>query len=116
FVPDRDIIVALTADEEGGPNNGVAWMLEHRPELLQAEYALNEGGGGRVEADRKISNDVQASEKKVANFTLEATNSGGHSSVPRPDNAIYSLSAALSRLGAYQFPVRLNPVTREYFA
>lgn len=116
FVPDRDIIVALTADEEGGPNNGVAWMLANRPELLQAEYALNEGGGGRVESDRKISNDVQASEKKVSNFTLEATNPGGHSSVPRPDNAIYTLAAALSKLGAYQFPVRLNPVTFEYFS
>lgn len=115
IVPDRDIIVALTADEEGGPANGVAWILANRPELLQAEYALNEGGGGRVEDGRKISNDVQASEKKVSNFTLEVTNPGGHSSQPRPDNAIYQLAAALVKVGAYQFPVRLNEVTREYF-
>ena len=114
-VPDRDIIVALTADEEGGPANGVAWLLANRPELLAAEYALNEGGGGRVEEGRKISNDVQASEKKVSNFTLEATNPGGHSSQPRPDNAIYQLAAGLVKLGAYHFPVRLNEVTREYF-
>lgn len=115
IIPDRDIIAALTADEEGGPANGVDWILKNRPELLQAEYALNEGGGGRVEEGRKISNDVQASEKKVSNFTLEATNSGGHSSQPRPDNAIYALATALTKLGAFHFPVRLNEVTREYF-
>jgi hypothetical protein len=95
FVPDRDIIVALTADEEGGPENGVRWLLENRRDLIDAEYALNEGGGGRVESGRRISNDVQASEKKVANFLLETTNPGGHSSVPRPDNAIYALARAL---------------------
>ncbi len=63
IVPDRDLIVALTADEEGGPANGVAWILTHRPELLAAEFALNEGGGGRVEDGRRIANVVQASEK-----------------------------------------------------
>lgn len=115
IVPDRDIIVALTADEEGGTSNGVDWMLQNRPELLQAEFAFNEGGGGRVEDGKKISNDVQASEKKVANFTVEATNPGGHSSVPRPDNAITQLSAALVKLGAYHQPVKLNEVTRAYF-
>ncbi|MFN0098999.1 MAG: M20/M25/M40 family metallo-hydrolase [Gemmatimonadaceae bacterium] len=115
IVPDRDIIVALTADEEGGTSNGVEWMLKNRPELLQAEFAFNEGGGGRVEDGKKISNDVQASEKKVANFTVEATNPGGHSSVPRPDNAITQLAAALVKLGAYHQPVKLNEVTRAYF-
>jgi acetylornithine deacetylase/succinyl-diaminopimelate desuccinylase-like protein len=115
IVPDRDIIVALTADEEGGPANGVQWILANRPELLRAEYAFNEGGGGRVEEEKKISNDVQASEKKVANFSVETTNPGGHSSQPRPDNAIYQLAAALTKLGNYQFPVHLNEVTREYF-
>jgi acetylornithine deacetylase/succinyl-diaminopimelate desuccinylase-like protein len=115
IVPDRDIIVALTADEEGGPSNGVAWILKNRPELLRAEYAFNEGGGGRVEEEKKISNDVQASEKKVANFSVETTNPGGHSSQPRPDNAIYQLAAALTGIGDYQFPVHLNEVTREYF-
>lgn len=114
-VPDRDIIVALTADEEGGPENGVKWLLENRRDLVDAAYALNEGGGGRVEEGRRISNDVQASEKKVANFQLEATNSGGHSSVPRPDNAIYALARALARLGDFHFPVHLNEITRAYF-
>lgn len=116
IVPARDIIVALTTDEEGGPANGVQWLLANRPELIRAAYALNEGGGGRVEDGKRISNDVQASEKKYANFQVEATNPGGHSSVPRPDNAIYSLSAALVRVGAHRFPVRLNEVTREYFS
>jgi acetylornithine deacetylase/succinyl-diaminopimelate desuccinylase-like protein len=116
IVPARDIIVALTADEEGGPENGVRWMLEHRPELIDAAYVLNEGGGGRIENGKRISNDVQASEKKFANFLVEATNPGGHSSVPRPDNAIYSLARALTRISDYHHPVRLNEVTRAYFA
>jgi acetylornithine deacetylase/succinyl-diaminopimelate desuccinylase-like protein len=115
FVPDRDIIVALTADEEGGPDNGVEWLLANRRELIDAEYALNEGGGGRIRDDRKISHDVQASEKKVQNWTLEATNPGGHSSVPVKDNAITHLSDALVKIGAFDFPVRLNEVTRAYF-
>jgi len=115
FVPDRDIIVALTADEEGGPDNGVEWILANRRELLAAEYALNEGGGGRVRDGVRLSHDVQASEKKVQNWTLEATNPGGHSSVPVKDNAITHLSDALVRLGAFDFPVRLNEVTRAYF-
>ncbi len=116
IVPDRDIIVALTADEEGGPENGVKWILENRPELLDAGYALNEGGGGRFVEGRRVSNDVQASEKKVANFILETTNPGGHSSVPRPDNAIYSLARALARFGEFHHPVHLNEVSRVYFA
>lgn len=116
FVPDRDIVVALTADEEGGPANGVDWLLTNRPDLLDAEYALNEGGGGRVRDGRKVSNDVQASEKKFQNFVLEATNPGGHSSVPVRDNAITHLAEALVRIGNHDFPVRLNQVTRAYFA
>jgi acetylornithine deacetylase/succinyl-diaminopimelate desuccinylase-like protein len=115
IVPERDIIVALTADEEGGPENGVEWLLANRRELIDAEYALNEGGGGRVEAGRNISNDVQASEKKVADFILETTNPGGHSSVPRPDNAIYSLTRALTKIGDHHFPVQLNEITTAYF-
>lgn len=115
YVPDRDIIVALTADEEGGSANGVDYLVRNRPDLIQAEFAFNEGGGGRVEEGRRVANETQASEKKVANFTLEATNPGGHSSQPRPDNAIYQLAAALDRLGKYAFPVHLNEVTREYF-
>ncbi len=115
FVPDRDIIVALTADEEGGPANGVEWLLANRPDLIQAEYVFNEGGGGRVTDGARISNDVQASEKKFQNFRLEVTNPGGHSSVPVKDNAITHLSAALVKVGAFDFPVRLNEVTRAFF-
>ncbi len=116
FVPDRDIIVALTADEEGGPANGVEWLLQNRRSLIDAEYAFNEGGGGRVRDGVKLSNDVQASEKKVASFALESTNPGGHSSVPVKDNAITHLADALVKLGAFDFPVRLNEITKAYFA
>jgi acetylornithine deacetylase/succinyl-diaminopimelate desuccinylase-like protein len=115
YLPDRDIIVALTTDEEGGPDNGVAYLIEKHRGLIDAEFAFNEGGGGRVRDGRKISNDVQASEKKVLNLRLEVTNPGGHSSVPIKDNAITHLGDALVKVGAFDFPVRLNPVTREYF-
>ncbi|MBL8982477.1 MAG: M20/M25/M40 family metallo-hydrolase [Gemmatimonadetes bacterium] len=116
FVPERDIIVALTADEEGGRANGVAYLLEKHRDLIDAEYAFNEGGGGRVSASGKyISHDIQASEKKFQMFQLEATNPGGHSSVPVKDNAITELAKALVKLGAYDLPVRLNEVTRAYF-
>jgi acetylornithine deacetylase/succinyl-diaminopimelate desuccinylase-like protein len=116
FVPDRDIIVALTADEEGGPDNGVEWILENRPELFDAEFALNEGGGGELKDGVRLSNTVQASEKKVQNFLLEVTNPGGHSSRPVRDNAITHLADALVKIGAFDFPVRLNEVTREFFS
>jgi acetylornithine deacetylase/succinyl-diaminopimelate desuccinylase-like protein len=115
YVPDRDIILALTTDEEGGPDNGVEWLLKNHPELMNAEYALNEGGGGRVRDGKKIAHDVQASEKKVQNFRLEAINPGGHSSQPVKDNAITQLAAALVKLGAFDFPVHLNAVTEAYF-
>lgn len=115
FIPDRDIIMALTADEEGGGHNGVAWLLENRRELIDAEFALNEGGGGVVVDGQKVSNAVQASEKKFQNFTLEATNPGGHSSLPRPDNAIYDLAGALTAVGAFKLPVNLNEVTTAFF-
>ena len=120
FVPDRDIIVALTADEEGGGANGVSWLIQNHRPLLDAEFAFNEGGGGRVRGPEvrdtvKISHDVQASEKKFLNFRFEVTNPGGHSSVPRPDNAITQLAVALTRINPTIMPVRLNEVTRAYF-
>lgn len=115
FVPDRDLIVALTADEEGGPHNGVTWLLEHHRDLIAAEYALNEGGGGQIKNGRRIANRVQASEKVYQSFRLEVTNPGGHSSIPRPENAIYQLAAGLTRLARFRFPVRLNEVTRAFF-
>ncbi len=117
--PDRDIILALTAAEEGGDNNGVEWLIkEHKP-LIEAEYAINEGGGGALagkDGDIKpLFHGIQAAEKVPENFTLTVRNKGGHSSVPMPVNAIYSLANALGRLSRFTFPVSLNPVTREFF-
>jgi acetylornithine deacetylase/succinyl-diaminopimelate desuccinylase-like protein len=115
FQPDRDIIVALTADEEGGTDNGVQWLLENHHELIDAAFALNEGGGGAMQDGRRISNAVQASEKVYQSFVLEATNPGGHSSLPVRENAIYRLADALTRIRDHEFPVALNDVTRVYF-
>jgi len=115
FQPDRDIIIALTADEEGGNHNGVQWLLENHPELIDAEYALNEGGGGAMKDGQRISNGVQASEKVYQTFTLEVTNPGGHSSLPLKDNAIYHLADALVRIRNHDFPVSLNEVTQMFF-
>src|ERR1700683_5517238 len=116
FKPDRDIIVALTADEEGGgPYNGVIWLLKNKRELIDADFALNEGGWGESVNGKKISNDLQVSEKYVLNFRFEVRNKGGHSSMPVPDNAIYHLAAALDRLGKFGFPLKTNEVTAAYF-
>ncbi len=117
FKPDRDIIVALTADEEGGgPYNGVDWLIKNHKDLIDADFALNEGGWGEMVNGKKISNDVQVSEKYVINFHLEVRNKGGHSSVPVPDNAIYHLADALAKLERFGFPLKINPVTQAYFA
>jgi acetylornithine deacetylase/succinyl-diaminopimelate desuccinylase-like protein len=116
FVPDRDIIVALTADEEGGPRNGVQYLLEEHRHLIDAAYALNEGGGGMEQNGRKISNNVQASEKKFLSFRFEASNPGGHSSLPVKKNAIYDLSQALLKVQEHDFPVMLNEVTEAFFS
>src|SRR3954468_4325752 len=116
FKPDRDIIVALTADEEGGgPYNGVIWLLKNKRDLIDAELCLNEGGWGESVEGRPISNDVQVSEKYVINYRLEVTNKGGHSSLPVADNAIYHLAGALDRLSKFAFPVNTNEVTQAYF-
>src|SRR6476661_3366812 len=116
FKPDRDIIVALTADEEGGgPYNGVAWLLKERRDLIDAELALNEGGWGEEAGGKKLSNDVQVSEKYVLNYRLEVRNKGGHSSMPVADNAIYHLAGALDRISRFVFPLKTNDVTRAYF-
>ena len=116
FKPDRDIIVALTADEEGGgPYNGVAWLLKNHRDLIDSEFALNEGGWGESAGGKKISNDLQVSEKYVVNFRLEVRNKGGHSSMPVADNAIYRLAAALQRLSNFGFPFKTNEVTAAYF-
>jgi acetylornithine deacetylase/succinyl-diaminopimelate desuccinylase-like protein len=116
FVPDRDIILALTADEEGGgPYNGVAWLLKNHPELIDAELALNEGGYGEISHGKKIANDLQSSEKYMVTFRLEVHNKGGHSSLPVPDNAIYHLAGALTRIGDFGFPLKTNDATAAYF-
>ena len=115
FVPERDIIVALTADEEGGPRNGVQFLLEEHRELIDAEYALNEGGGGMSKDGRRISNNVQAAEKKYLNFRFTGSNPGGHSSLPVPKNAIYDLSRALLAVQDHDFPVMLHEITEEFF-
>jgi acetylornithine deacetylase/succinyl-diaminopimelate desuccinylase-like protein len=116
FRPDRDIIVALTADEEGGgPYNGVDWLLKNHRDLVEAELALNEGGWGEESKGKKISNDLQVSEKYVLNFRFEVRNKGGHSSLPVHDNAIYHLAGALERLGGFGFPLKTNEVTAAYF-
>ena len=117
FVPGRDIIVALTDDEEGGDDNGVQWLLQHRPELVQAGYVINtDAGGGQIDGGRRRRMPVQTSEKIYATYRLEVTSAGGHSSLPTPDNAIYTLSEGLTRLAHFNFPVQLNPSTRAFFA
>ena len=115
WVPDRDLVAVLTADEETD-GRSIRWLLANQRSLLNADFALNtDAGGVFTENGRALGISLQASEKVYADFTLEAQNPGGHSSVPRADNAIYELSAGLSRLGAYQFPVRLTEVSTAFF-
>lgn len=116
YRPDRDLILALTADEEGGKSNGIDWLLEHRRDLIDAEFVLNSDGGGVNTLNGKpLIVSVDASEKLYADYQLSVTNPGGHSSLPTADNAIYHLADGLARLERYQFPFELNPVTRTYF-
>ncbi len=116
YQPDRDIILALTADEEGGTSNGVEWLLKNHRELVDAAFALNPDAGGVTTVKGKPLNvDVEANEKLYADYEVDATNPGGHSSLPVPDNAIYHVADALSRLERAPFPFELNPITRTYF-
>lgn len=116
YKPNRDIIVALTADEEGGgPYNGVEWLLENDKEVINADFALNEGGWGDLKNGVKRSNNLQVSEKYIINFRLEVKNKGGHSSLPTNDNAIYHLASALTKISALNFPMKTNEVTNAYF-
>ena len=116
FKPRRTIKMALTCGEEGGsPFNGADWLVENRRDLIDAAFALNEGGGGQLdEHGKRISHGVEAGEKTSQSFTLEVTNPGGHSSRPVPDNAIYHLVDAVGRIRSYEFPVQLNDVTHGY--
>jgi acetylornithine deacetylase/succinyl-diaminopimelate desuccinylase-like protein len=116
--PDRDLIVALTSGEEDEDlaHNGVLWLLANRRDLIDAVYCINGDGGDPVAHDGvPFSRNLQASEKVYMDLQLEVRNAGGHSSLPVRDNAIYRLAAGLSRLAAFDFPARLNEITRAYF-
>jgi acetylornithine deacetylase/succinyl-diaminopimelate desuccinylase-like protein len=116
YKPRRDLILALTADEEGGKFNGADWLVRQHRDLVDAAFVINPDAGG-VELDHghTIVADVEATEKVYSDFQITAVNRGGHSSLPRPDNAIYELTTALNKLAAYSFPFELNEVTRNYF-
>src|SRR5882762_4719248 len=115
--PDRDIILALTADEElsDSPHDGVHWLLQNHRDLIDAELAINEGGGGALRNGSPYRLSVQLAEKIYQTYLLEVTDRGGHSAAPRRDNPIYRLSDALRALAQFDFPPRLNAVTRAYF-
>ncbi len=116
YLPDRDVILALTADEEGGSSNGVDWLLKEHRDWVDAEYCINlDGGEFEKDKDKRLLAGIQASEKVYVDFQFESLNPGGHSSVPSPDNAIYHLAGALSRLERYSFSARINEITRSYF-
>src|SRR5260370_12548858 len=116
YLPDRDPILALTADEEGGSFNGVDWLLREHRDWIDAEYCINlDGGAFEKDKDKRLLAGIQASEKVYVDFQFESLNPGGHSSVPSPDNAIYHLAAALSRLQSFSFATKINAITRSYF-
>jgi acetylornithine deacetylase/succinyl-diaminopimelate desuccinylase-like protein len=116
YIPDRDVTLALTADEEGGTSNGVDWLIKNHRELIDAEFVLNHDGGGiLMNQGKPRMMVVDGTEKLYADFQLTVTNPGGHSSLPVPDNAIYHLADGLGRLERYQFPLELNNVTRAYY-
>jgi acetylornithine deacetylase/succinyl-diaminopimelate desuccinylase-like protein len=117
YKPDRDVILALETDEEilDRDGLGIQWLLKNHRDLIDAEFALNEGGGVGLKHGKAIRNSVQTSEKVSVSFLLEVKNKGGHSSVPSRDNAIYHLAEGLVRLSKFSFPVNLNETTRAYF-
>ena len=118
YRPKRTIKLALTCGEEGGsPFNGAQWLTKNRPELLEAEFALNEGGGGRTDGHGKLlTATMHVGEKSAQNYRIEATNPGGHSSAPVYDNAIYELADALVKIRALEFPLQMTDTTKAYFA
>jgi acetylornithine deacetylase/succinyl-diaminopimelate desuccinylase-like protein len=117
FVPDRDVIAAFTTDEESGDANGADWLMKDKRDLIDAAVVINsDGGGPGIKDGRMRSYGVQTSEKIYVTFQLETTNKGGHSSRPRPDNAIYQLAEGLVRLSRLQQPLHLTDTTRGYFA
>lgn len=116
FVPGRDLIVALTADEESGEHNGAAWLVEHHRELVDAGFGLNEGGYGRIEGGRRASNQIQVAEKLPLPLRLEVAGRGGHSALPAADNPIDRLAAGIARLAAHRFPLRMTEAVQGFFA
>ena len=115
FIPDRDLIMVLTADEET-TSASIKWLIHEHRDLVDADFALNtDGGGGELRDGKPVVFDVQTAEKVFLSFNLEVRNKGGHSSVPEPDNAIYRLAEGLVRLEKFTFPVRLNQTTRAFF-
>jgi acetylornithine deacetylase/succinyl-diaminopimelate desuccinylase-like protein len=115
YVPDRDIIIALTSDEESGPFNGVDWLVTTHRNLVDAAIVINEGGDGTLRDGKPVANYIELAQKITTNYTLHVTNRGGHSSVPRSDHAITSLADALAKIGRYRFPTQLSEVTRAFF-
>ncbi len=118
YQPKRTIKLALTCGEETTyAFNGADWLAKNRPELIAAEFALNEGGGGRTDGHGKLQvQTIQVGEKAVQNYKLETVNAGGHSSIPIRDNAIYELADALVKVRNYEFPMKLSATTQAYFA
>ena len=115
-VPRGDYILAMTAGEEDGGDNGIQWLLVHRPELIKAAYGLNQDGGGpEIRGGKPAVLSVETAEKVYLSYTLTVHNPGGHSSLPVPDNAIYRLAQGLVKLSALQFPLRTNSATRGYY-
>jgi len=112
FVPNRDIIIALTSDEESGGSNGINWLLRNHPDLIDGALAINEGGYGQLLDGVPLANTIQVAEKIFATFQLTARNPGGHSSLPRPDNAIYDLAEALLKIRDFKFPIELTNTMR----
>ena len=119
YRPSRDIILALTADEEGGCCDGVEWLVRNHRELVDAEFVINHDGivGYSIIAEHGVPQlfALSSTEKLYADYQLTVSNRGGHSSLPRPDNAIYALAQGLINIGHYSFPLELNDTTRAYF-
>ena len=116
YKPKRDLILALTADEEGGKFNGADWLVKEHRDLVDAAFVINpDSGGVELDKGRAVVADVEATEKVYSDYQVTALDRGGHSSIPRPDNAIYELTRAMNKLAVYSFPFEMNEVTRTYF-
>ncbi|MCM6777135.1 M20/M25/M40 family metallo-hydrolase [Nocardia sp. CDC159] len=116
FRPNRDLVLALTADEEAGDHNGAQWLMANKFDLVNAEYGLNEGGDSLLVDGKPALQSVQVAEKTYGIYTVEVKAKGGHSSVPTPENAIYTLSNALNRIVGLRFPASVSDATRDFFA